>query len=321
MKQLSLVSSSAMIKHQIKKVIHRWKDFILSKSKVVAIKPPTTKPSDAPDSGKIQYIDKEPELRSLTKKERDEIKEKERQWQLLVVSSVSSPNPQHPPTFPRARAADAPVPASLRLRKRNANTAELMGSTSLSHPATNRQPSNPKREASSTAQLKKKKPETQRSPPLSHPPSRSATSQKPSSSVAAGGRKNDREPGRRMLSESEESDSEMDDFIIDDVDDSKDIHSFIRQIFGNREYDESRDISFFLNLFSESFFNGREKPWKAPVLRLMQRKSTLELWARSRTALRCCSFCKRIILCLCLTKSCETTVHTYYCSARYMVGF
>ena len=48
-----------------------------------------------------------------------------------------------------------------------------------------------------------------------------------------------------MLSESEESDSEMDDFIIDDVDDPKDIHSFIRQIFGNREYDESRDISFF----------------------------------------------------------------------------
>ena len=65
-------------------MIRHWKDFILSKSKVVAIKPPVAKPSASSESSKIQYIDQEPKVRSLTKRERDEIKERERQWLLLV---------------------------------------------------------------------------------------------------------------------------------------------------------------------------------------------------------------------------------------------
>ena len=38
------------------------------------------------------------------------------------------------------------------------------------------------------------------------------------------------------------------DFIVDDVDNSMEMQSIIRQIFGNREYDESREISFLMTL-------------------------------------------------------------------------
>lgn len=40
----------------------------------------------------------------------------------------------------------------------------------------------------------------------------------------------------------------MGDFIVDDVDNSMEMQSIIRQIFGNREYDESREISFLMTL-------------------------------------------------------------------------
>ena len=58
-------------------------------------------------------------------------------------------------------------------------------------------------------------------------------------------KKNRREEEKRVTYENDESDREMTDFIVDDVDNSQEIQSFIRQIFGNREYDESREISFF----------------------------------------------------------------------------
>ena len=86
------------------------------------------------------------------------------------------------------------------------------------------------------------KSETRHNPQLSRQVS--SLSQRKSSSVSSNGAKSEQKHDRRVTYESEESDNDMGDFIVDDVDNSMEMQSFIRQIFGSREYDESREISF-----------------------------------------------------------------------------
>lgn len=166
-------------------------------------------------------------------------------------------NLQHPPTFPRSRGSDAPIPASIRLRKRNTSTSELMSSTNLSHRNNNNNNSNTraliqKQEVPSTSQIKMNKSETRHNSQLSRQVSQSnsssSSSQRKPSSVTPNRTKNERKQERRVTYESEESDNDMGDFIVDDVDNSMEMQSFIRQIFGTREYDESREISFLATL-------------------------------------------------------------------------
>lgn len=165
------------------------------------------------------------------------------------MSFVCSADLQHPPTFPRSRGSDAPIPASIRLRKRNTNTSELMSSTNVSQRNHNRAWTQ-QQETPSTAQIKMNKSETRHNPQLSRQVSRpvSSLSQRKSSSVTPDGAKSEKKHDRRVTYESEESDSDMGDFIVDDVDNSTEMQSFIRQIFGSREYDESREISFLITL-------------------------------------------------------------------------
>ena len=161
------------------------------------------------------------------------------------MSFVCSADLQHPPTFPRSRVSDAPIPASIRLRKRNTSTSELMSSTTVSQQNHNRAWIQ-KQKTSSTAQTKMNKSETRHNPQLSRQVS--SLSQRKSSSVSSNGAKSEQKHDRRVTYESEESDNDMGDFIVDDVDNSMEMQSIIRQIFGNREYDESREISFLMTL-------------------------------------------------------------------------
>ena len=176
------------------------------------------------------------------------------------MSFVCSADLQHPPTFPRSRVSDAPIPASIRLRKRNTSTSELMSSTTVSQQNHNRAWIQ-KQKTSSTAQTKMNKSETRHNPQLSRQVS--SLSQRKSSSVSSNGAKSEQKHDRRVTYESEESDNDMGDFIVDDVDNSMEMQSIIRQIFGNREYDESREISF----LQASCHRYRESSARVPAVR------------------------------------------------------
>lgn len=82
LKKLILNTSSSTIQQQIRDVIHYWRKVVEAKSAEAK----NTSVSRRPDSSekRIKYIKGEPQLYTMTKKEREAVKEQERQWQLLV---------------------------------------------------------------------------------------------------------------------------------------------------------------------------------------------------------------------------------------------
>ena len=119
-----------------------------------------------------------------------------------------------------------------------------MNSTNFSQKA-NHRVSNSGQESSSVSKMKMNKSETRHNTQVSRQLPGRNTVHNSISPPYKNEKKNRREEEKRVTYENDESDREMTDFIVDDVDNSQEIQSFIRQIFGNREYDESREISFF----------------------------------------------------------------------------